>query len=43
MSLKEMLEGLDRFYVTQHRDNCRSSCEQGNEPSGSVKYVEFLG
>jgi len=37
-----MLEGLDRFYLTQDRDKCRGSSQQGNENSGSVKYAEFL-
>jgi len=37
-----MLEGLDRFYLTQDRDKRRGSSEQGNEHSVSVKYVEFL-
>ena len=34
--------GVDWIAVKQDRDRWWDSCECGNEPSGSMKYGEFL-
>jgi hypothetical protein len=35
-------EGMDLIEMAQDRDSWRASCKCGNEPSGSIKYGEFL-
>jgi hypothetical protein len=43
VNVKEMLwRGVDGIRVAQDRD-ITGCCEHGNEPLGSVKYIEFLG
>jgi len=34
--------GIDRIDLAQDRDRWRGTCECGKEPSGSIKFGEFL-
>jgi hypothetical protein len=43
MDLREIgWDGMNWIDLAQDRDQWRGSCEQGNEPSGSIKCWEFL-
>jgi hypothetical protein len=43
MDLREIGFGdVDWIHWAQDRDRVASSCEHGNEPSGSIKYGKFL-
>jgi hypothetical protein len=43
MDLREIgWDGMDWIDLAQGRDQWEGSCEDGNEPSGSIKCWEFL-
>jgi hypothetical protein len=40
--LKKIGENMDLIYLTEDKEQRETPCEYGNEPSGSIKYREYL-